>query len=160
MGLIAFPPAFPQFTRMVTGRRPTDAGFRAERAEFLRRLADGLDRARGSPRMTARPGRLAARRGARGRPPGRRACSRVRRRADTAAAKTPPPGVPVTAADVVTRDVPVQIRAIGNVQALATVSVYSMISGQVIQVALQGRPGGGGGRAALHDRPAPLQAAL
>jgi len=42
MGLIAYPLAFPQLTRMVTGRSATDAGFRAERAEFLRRFAAAL----------------------------------------------------------------------------------------------------------------------
>ena len=56
------------------------------------------------------------------------------RRADTAAAKGAPRGVAVTVADVVTRDVPVQIRAIGNVQPLATVSVLSMINGEVLKV--------------------------
>jgi len=53
---------------------------------------------------------------------------------DPATATSPPPGVPVTAADVVTRDVPLQVRAIGNVQALASVSVQSMINGEVLQV--------------------------
>jgi AcrR family transcriptional regulator len=42
MGLVAYPLAFPQLTRMVTGRRATDPGFRAERAEFLRRFAAAL----------------------------------------------------------------------------------------------------------------------
>jgi len=42
MGLIAYPLAFPQLTRMVTGRSATDPGFRAERAEFLRRFAAAL----------------------------------------------------------------------------------------------------------------------
>jgi AcrR family transcriptional regulator len=42
MGLIAYPLAFPQLTRMVTGRSATDAGFRTERAEFLRRFAAAL----------------------------------------------------------------------------------------------------------------------
>ena len=55
-------------------------------------------------------------------------------RRDTAAAKGVAPGVPVTVADVVTRDVPVQIRAIGNVQPLATVSVLSMLNGEVMKV--------------------------
>lgn len=55
-------------------------------------------------------------------------------RADTAAAKPVPPGVPVTVAEVITRDVPVQVRAIGNVQALATVSVLSMLNGEVTKV--------------------------
>jgi len=56
------------------------------------------------------------------------------RGADPATAKSTPPGVAVTVADVVTRDVPVQIRAIGNVQPLATVSVLSMINGEVLKV--------------------------
>ena len=55
-------------------------------------------------------------------------------RAEQATAKSPPPGVAVTVADVITRDVPVQIRAIGNVQPLATVSVLSMINGEVLKV--------------------------
>ena len=45
-----------------------------------------------------------------------------------------PPAVPVTAAAVEARDVPVQIQGIGNVQAAATVSVYSLLSGQIFKV--------------------------
>ena len=45
-----------------------------------------------------------------------------------------PPAVPVTAAAVEARDVPVQIQGIGNVQASATVSVYSLLSGQIFKV--------------------------
>lgn len=56
------------------------------------------------------------------------------RSADSATAKGKAPAVPVTVADVAQRDVPVQIRAIGNVQPLATVSVLSMISGEVMKV--------------------------
>ncbi|HYR72157.1 MAG TPA: biotin/lipoyl-binding protein, partial [Candidatus Acidoferrum sp.] len=54
--------------------------------------------------------------------------------ADPATAKGAPPAVPVTVADAVQRDVPVQIRAIGNVQPLATVAVLSMINGEVMKV--------------------------
>jgi multidrug efflux system membrane fusion protein len=54
--------------------------------------------------------------------------------ADPATAKSPPPGVPVTVAEVVARDVPLQVRAIGNVQPLASVSVLSMINGEVLKV--------------------------
>jgi multidrug efflux system membrane fusion protein len=54
--------------------------------------------------------------------------------ADSATAKAAPPAVPVTVADAVARDVPVQIRAIGNVQPLATVGVQSMINGEVVKV--------------------------
>jgi multidrug efflux system membrane fusion protein len=54
--------------------------------------------------------------------------------ADSATAKGAPPAVPVTVADAAQRDVPVQIRAIGNVQPLATVGVQSMIHGEVMKV--------------------------
>ncbi len=54
--------------------------------------------------------------------------------ADPATAKGAPPAVPVTAMEAAQRDVPVQIRAIGNVQALATVSVQSMLNGEVMKV--------------------------
>jgi multidrug efflux system membrane fusion protein len=54
--------------------------------------------------------------------------------ADPATAKSPPPGVAVTVAEVVARDVPVQVNAIGNVQAFSSVSVQSMISGEVLKV--------------------------
>jgi TetR/AcrR family transcriptional regulator len=36
--LAAHPSAFPQMTRFITGMHPTDPAFRAQRAEFLRRL--------------------------------------------------------------------------------------------------------------------------
>ncbi len=53
---------------------------------------------------------------------------------DPATAKAKAPAIPVSAAEVTQRDVPVQVRAIGNVQPLATVSVLSMISGEVLKV--------------------------
>jgi len=40
--LAAHPSAFPQMTRYITGMAPTDPEFRAQRAEFLRRLAGYL----------------------------------------------------------------------------------------------------------------------
>src|SRR2546422_2835712 len=45
-----------------------------------------------------------------------------------------PPAIPITAAPVEVRDVPVQIQGIGNVQPLATVSVYSLVGGQIFKV--------------------------
>ena len=54
--------------------------------------------------------------------------------ADPATAKGAPPAVAVMATEAVQRDVPVQVRAIGNVQALATVGVQSMINGEVMKV--------------------------
>lgn len=53
---------------------------------------------------------------------------------DPATAKATPPAVAVTVADAMQRDVPVQIRAIGNVQPLATVGVQSMLHGEVMKV--------------------------
>ncbi len=49
MGLITFPLAFPQVTRLVTGRDPADPGFRARRAEFLRHFAGALGARRPAP---------------------------------------------------------------------------------------------------------------
>ena len=42
LGVIAYPLAFPQITRLVTGKSPADPVFRKQRAEFLRRFADAL----------------------------------------------------------------------------------------------------------------------
>lgn len=39
VALVTFPIAFPQFTRMITGREPDDPAFLAERTVFLERLA-------------------------------------------------------------------------------------------------------------------------
>ena len=42
VALTTFPAAFPQFTRLLTGLKPTDRAFVTHHAAFLRRLADGL----------------------------------------------------------------------------------------------------------------------
>ena len=61
------------------------------------------------------------------------ACSRGE--TDQARAKGAlPPAVAVLAAMVETRDVPVQIQGIGNVQASSSVSVYALLSGQIFRV--------------------------
>jgi multidrug efflux system membrane fusion protein len=46
----------------------------------------------------------------------------------------PPPGVPVTVGTVVQKPVPVQVRAIGNVQASETVTVRARVGGIVAQI--------------------------
>ena len=46
VALTTFPAAFPQFTRFLTGLKPTDRAFATRHAAFLRRLADGLRPAR------------------------------------------------------------------------------------------------------------------
>jgi len=43
LALVMFPSAFPQITRLVTGKLPTDPGFKAERRAFLDRLTSRLD---------------------------------------------------------------------------------------------------------------------
>jgi multidrug efflux system membrane fusion protein len=45
-----------------------------------------------------------------------------------------PPAVPVTVAPVIQKTVPVQLRTIGNVQAYSTVSVKSLVAGELIRV--------------------------
>jgi TetR/AcrR family transcriptional regulator len=44
LGLVAYPLAFPQVTRLVTGRSPSDPAFRRQRAAFLRAFSDALVR--------------------------------------------------------------------------------------------------------------------
>jgi membrane fusion protein, multidrug efflux system len=55
---------------------------------------------------------------------------------DSAAAKTTAraPAVPVVVSDVVMRDVPIELRAIGNVQAFSTVSVLSLVGGELLRI--------------------------
>ena len=71
-----------------------------------------------------------------------------------------PPAVPVTAARVEVRDVPVQIQGIGNVQALATVSVYSLLSGQIFQVHFKEGQDVKAGQLLFSIDPRPFEAAL
>ena len=42
LGVLTYPLAFPQVTRMVTGKSPADPEFRQQRAEFLRRFSEAL----------------------------------------------------------------------------------------------------------------------
>jgi TetR/AcrR family transcriptional regulator len=46
VALTTFPAAFPQFTQLLTGLRPTDRAFVTRHTAFLRRLSDGLRPAR------------------------------------------------------------------------------------------------------------------
>jgi len=70
------------------------------------------------------------------------------------------PAVPVTAAAVETRDVPVVIEGIGNVQAAATVSVYSLLSGQIFQVHFKEGQDVNAGALLFTIDPRPFEAAL
>src|SRR3546814_15143187 len=48
-------------------------------------------------------------------------------------------GAPVVVANVVTHDIPVQVRTIGTVQARATVEIKSLVDGQIVEAAFQDR---------------------
>jgi membrane fusion protein, multidrug efflux system len=86
------------------------------------------------------------------------ACSGGER--DGAKAAPRAPAVPVVVAEVARRDVPVQLRAIGNVQAYATVSVLSQVGGEVLQIHFtEGQDVKAGDLLFTIDR-RPLQAAL
>ena len=78
----------------------------------------------------------------------------------TAKAAPTPPAIPVSAGDVVARDVPIQVKAIGNVQALATVSVLSLVGGEVMEIHFtEGQDVKAGDKLFTID-PRPFQAAL
>ncbi len=78
------------------------------------------------------------------------------------AAKAAPraPAVPVTVSDVVARDVPVQVRAIGNVQAYATVSVLSLLGGELFTIHFTEGQDVKAGDVLFSIDPRPFQAAL
>jgi TetR/AcrR family transcriptional regulator len=54
LGVLTYPLAFPQVTRMVTGKSPADPEFRTRQAEFLRRFSEALVAQRG-PAARRRP---------------------------------------------------------------------------------------------------------
>jgi multidrug efflux system membrane fusion protein len=77
-----------------------------------------------------------------------------------AKAETRAPVVPVTVATAVRRDVPVQVRAIGNVQALSTVSVLSQVGGEVTGIHFSEGQEVRAGDPLFSIDPRPFQAAL
>jgi len=83
-------------------------------------------------------------------------------RGGDAAAKAPaqPPAVPVTVSDVKPRDVPVQVKAIGNVQAYATVSVLSLVGGELFKIHFTEGQDVKAGDLLFTIDPRPLKAAL
>jgi membrane fusion protein, multidrug efflux system len=77
-----------------------------------------------------------------------------------AKAASRPPAVPVTVSDVAVRDVPVQVRAIGNVQAYATVSVLSLVGGELFKIHFTEGQDVKAGDLLFAIDPRPFQAAL
>jgi TetR/AcrR family transcriptional regulator len=49
LGVLTYPLAFPQVTRLVTGKSPADPAFRKQRTEFLRRFSEVLVPRRDAP---------------------------------------------------------------------------------------------------------------
>ena len=49
LGVLTYPLAFPQVTRMVTGKSAADPAFRRQRSDFLRRFSEALVPRRGEP---------------------------------------------------------------------------------------------------------------
>ena len=49
LGMLTYPLAFPQVTRLVTGKSPADPAFRKQRTEFLRRFSEVLVPRRDAP---------------------------------------------------------------------------------------------------------------
>jgi hypothetical protein len=47
--VLTYPLAFPQVTRLVTGKSPADPAFRKQRTEFLRRFSEVLVPRRDAP---------------------------------------------------------------------------------------------------------------
>ena len=72
----------------------------------------------------------------------------------------PKPPVPVTAGEVIQKNVPVQIRVIGNVEAYSTVSVKSQIGGILISVHFREGQDVGKGALLFTIDPRPYEAAL
>ncbi len=72
----------------------------------------------------------------------------------------PQKAVPVTLATAVRKDVPVQVRAIGTVEAHSTVSVKTMVSGQILKVHFVEGQDVRKGELIFEIDPAPYEAAL
>jgi multidrug efflux system membrane fusion protein len=79
--------------------------------------------------------------------------------AETKKAGAPPP-VPVTVATAALRSVPVELTAIGNVQAYSTVSVKAMVGGEITTVAFEEGQDVKQGQVLFTIDPRPFQAAL
>src|SRR5262249_20186449 len=84
-------------------------------------------------------------------------------RGGNAAAKAPPrppAAVPVTASEVVAKDVPIQVKGIGNVQAYATVSVLSLVGGELFKIHFKEGQDVKAGELLFTIDPRPFQAAV
>src|SRR5512140_3024266 len=76
------------------------------------------------------------------------------------ASTQPPKGVPVTIGSAVQKSIPVQARAIGTVEAYSTVSVKTMVGGQIMKVGFSEGQDVRKGDLLFEIDPAPYRAAL
>jgi multidrug efflux system membrane fusion protein len=74
--------------------------------------------------------------------------------------KPPPPAVPVLAGTVTERTVPVELKAIGNVEAYATVNIKARVGGQITQVNFREGQDVAKGQLLFVIDPRPLETAL
>ena len=72
----------------------------------------------------------------------------------------PPKGVPVTIGSAVQKSIPIQVRAIGTVEAYSTVSVKTMVGGQIMKVGFSEGQDVRKGDLLFEIDPAPYEAAL
>ena len=75
-------------------------------------------------------------------------------------AKEPPKGVPVTVGSAVQKSIPIRARAIGSVEAYSTVSVKTMVGGQILKVGFSEGQDVRKGDLLFTIDPAPYEAAL
>ena len=75
-------------------------------------------------------------------------------------ARRPPPGVPVSVAEAVQRDVPFKIGAIGNVEPYSTVAVKARVDGQILAVGFREGQQVSKGQVLFRIDPRPFEAAL
>src|SRR5579872_6031215 len=76
------------------------------------------------------------------------------------AAPPPPPGVPVVVAKVSQKVMPVEVTSVGNVEALSTVAIKSLVAGQLMDVHFREGDFVSKGQLLLTIDPAPFQAVV
>ena len=80
--------------------------------------------------------------------------------ADRSPSREAPKSVPVTVGSAARRDVPIQVRAIGTVEAYSTVSIKTMLGGQIVKVGFAEGQDVRKGDLLFEIDPAPYEAAL
>jgi multidrug efflux system membrane fusion protein len=124
VALTWFPLAFPQLTRLITGQAVASGRFQQAQRDFLRRFATAFKSAANVAIIGCLIAALAG-------------CSRQNSAANAVQKKDQNAPAPVLVARAEARDVQVILRNIGNVEAYATVTVRSQITGQIMKIHFQ-----------------------